>query len=150
MKYYDTIHFHRRTEFVFYQQEELVRLCIMEKETEIRALVWINLGIIKLLLTGDPVFRLYIASAIIWGYLMVLSPVTEIQLHATGNIRWHPKNSNFISIQTEIDFKSILHLIPFTGIAVVDLIQVDSYIILNIWYVHKHIMNRKKYLKMNP
>ena len=63
---------------------------------------------------------------------MVLSPVTVIQLHATGNIRWHPKCSNFISIQTEIDFKFISHLIPFTGIAVVDLIQVDSYIILNI------------------
>ena len=65
-KFYDTIHlFNRRTEFVFYQQEELVRLCIMEKETEIQASVWINLGIIKLLLTGDPAFRLYIASAII-------------------------------------------------------------------------------------
>ena len=66
MKFYDTIHlFNRRTEFVFYQQEELVRLCIMEKETEIQALVWINLGIIKLLLTGDPACRLCIASVII-------------------------------------------------------------------------------------
>ena len=66
MTFYDTIHlFNRRTEFVFYQQEELVRLCIMEKETEIQASVWINLEIIKLLLTGDPAFRLYIASAII-------------------------------------------------------------------------------------
>ena len=65
MTFYDTIHFHRPTEFVFYQQEELVRLCIMEKGTEIQASVWINLGIIKLLLTGDPAFRLYIASAII-------------------------------------------------------------------------------------
>ena len=65
MKFYDTIHFHRLTEFVFYQQEELVRLCIMEKETEIQASVWINLGIIKLLLTGDPACRLCIASVII-------------------------------------------------------------------------------------
>ena len=65
MKFYDTIHFHRRTEFVFYQQEELVRLCIMEKETEIQASVWINLEIIKLLLTGDPACRLCIASVII-------------------------------------------------------------------------------------
>ena len=65
MKFYDTMHFHRHTEFVFYQQEELVRLCIMEKETEIQALVWINLGIIKLLLTGGPACRLCIASVII-------------------------------------------------------------------------------------
>ena len=65
MKFYDTIHFHRHTEFVFYQQEELVRLCIMEKETEIQASVWINLEIIKLLLTGDPACRLCIASVII-------------------------------------------------------------------------------------
>ena len=66
MTFYDTIHlFNRRTEFVFYQQEELVRLCIMEKETGIQASVWINLEIIKLLLTGDPAYRLCIASVII-------------------------------------------------------------------------------------
>ena len=65
MTFNDNIHFNRRTEFVFYQQEELVRLCIMEKETEIQALVWINLGIIKLLHTGDPACRLCIASVII-------------------------------------------------------------------------------------
>ena len=65
MTFNDKIHFNRRTEFVFYQQEELVRLCIMEKETEIQASVWINSGIIKHLLTGDPACRLCIASVII-------------------------------------------------------------------------------------
>ena len=65
MTFNDNIHFNRRTEFVFYQQEELVRLCIMEKETEIPASVWTNLGIIKLLLTGGPACRLCIASVII-------------------------------------------------------------------------------------
>ena len=65
MPFYDTIHFHRRIEFAFYQQGELVKSCIMEKETETQALVWINLGIIRLLLTGDLACRLYIASVII-------------------------------------------------------------------------------------
>ena len=65
MTFNDNIHFDRRTEFVFYQQGELVRSCIMEKETEIQASVWINLEIIKLLLTGDPACRLCIASVII-------------------------------------------------------------------------------------
>ena len=110
MTFNDNIHFNRRTEFVFYQQEELVRLCIMEKETGIQASVWINLEIIKLLLTGDPACRLCIASVIIWGYRMVLSPVMEIQLHVTGNI-WSFSLSFLcgISIRRDINFKFIVY-----------------------------------------